>query len=1810
MPSTGVLKLVQAANDSIYLTVGATSLLGGNLPFFFFRSAVLIEGFHFRPFLYVIDSLLAFSNPTYSRVSYSLILTFALLFRMRGRYGELSLAFRSLYLYSLAYISNIQGRNKSLSTVLLLLYVTTLLSLQNIHTEIFLDHLPSHKADHLQKYGKEKVLGKKNRKWSRKEDEEEYSGPPVTNPAAKKCIFTLSSDQYISSGVFLYDQGELCLNMTYKKLIAKDRWKHLRETLKKWSSAKPKDLNEVLGDLTAHSIPYIIVNSTGVTYCPDLPSHPNKKSLRSILDYEVLVQTSDALLNANFHTSSIKQKFLWKDEQGIACSHISPIFDFSVHYTGTADLFPEPSEVKTKWVTKVPQAGQQSTAIPSSSSSSPVSVNPLTSVPSPNVSTTPIPDFPPPPVVLPGTTNTMTFSKSSTVDDTTVKTTALSAEHKPFYSITRLDGSLNRAVWEGNWKVADFSKVPKEVQERNSKTSRRGKTREYEDFINSGSYPSDDVMAALPGYELPRFKSKVRKVFASLEWTYETKLEPLRFNSRLNQGEATRVFLQLFALNYGTKHFWDKSGLCDLISRVYGLKTKIDGIKSYFGPGDYYFQRDGPIQIPKGQPLTLVRENGSVRKLNSMPDLKLYNNYELILPQSLKEFLEIEKSQTGNSLSKFCRSISVLDVDTFETSDGTVSRHVDSQGLSNHSSRFYEGLQFRFNVTRNAFSKWVMPVEAIQANAEMSCFSSDGELPYARLISKEKNALNVFIGGGTTSPKTAYMLQRMYSGKILSLWDDKADAGESFECQPFPHYEAYGEQGFSFGCFKFNRGSEKLHYYWKSHTVPFEVSCFEVKTGAKVIMRFPFSFRFHHPEVDNTHNSDSYRAPFVSAFEQHIHWPVGKNQGDGRLYMCLKGKHPNLTPITPATHSTLGLPLTTHYQLVANLSNMNPAERYNFYLEYTRKAGSESGLHEEILQETSVKILKTIELLDSLQLNSQNRLNGTLDCRKVVQRKVITDLQVRNNGYHHEKVMAMMSLRPEEVEHDLGVTRKHFEIFDSEDLLDFIFERLTGRKNRSKLVQKYDLTEGLQKVMAKKKFSRGEPQANLVKSERRCANCNGYPPIKYKWLNGFCEWCSYGCLSPEKGSSAYWFANNSCFPYLTKALGFEWPIVPRYPTNPNYKDKPVRDELVIPSSIRKFTEEGHTTVGGPTDTTLNKAIIRDGRVGRKEIGLDTRNVKDMPVSKPIYLVGIAFSALAGVFNVTPTLQVNTVLRRLFAKPESDGSLPEFEKLFRFMKTHNFIGQEGSYLNKGAIPFCPLDYSWIKQNMVRKCGLVKPSKTKGAPMPKMSEHEATVLLRNTLLMLNSEVWHVDMCQWMMLTSRYLEGLPHEPFWLTKFVPRRRSAYVRCLYKYSLEVSASGPFIPKVNFSFFIKREKETLLEDFTHSTAKINPRVICNADPISQVLAGPILKSATHMAHLAYDVDDTFTYFGGLGPSQQHYWLNEVLDGNYNCKVGSGAQGSMVAIENDFSKMDCCYSKAAFTFIRRVYEHWGLPVNEPMLSSIMEQWEKPYGAFNSGIKISAPIMNASGRSDTALMNVLINVAVQLSAYIQVFTNKDDLDAITPEEVQHFRANFRMAALGDDSITFFPDTAELGKRVADIVALYGFETRDMKIHKNFKHLTFLGMHAYPAVVDNKEVLAWGPTIGRFLFKHAYCEGEPTQPRRWLKDVAEASNLMFGWLPIIGELCRKEIQLLNRYENQAGVHYKVDVLKAVDEIFKYKAAFRYRRDISTDSRMSSFLLDVYGLSPRDLQGIVDQIDSVCVLPSLINTPTIVDMVRKDTG
>lgn len=376
---------------------------------------------------------------------------------------------------------------------------------------------------------------------------------------------------------------------------------------------------------------------------------------------------------------------------------------------------------------------------------------------------------------------------------------------------------------------------------------------------------------------------------------------------------------------------------------------------------------------------------------------------------------------------------------------------------------------------------------------------------------------------------------------------------------------------------------------------------------------------------------------------------------------------------------------------------------------------------------------------------------------------------------------------------------------------------------------------------------------------------------------------------------------------------------------------------------------------------------------------------------------------------------------------------------------------------------------------------------------------------------------------LLPDFFAEPMEVWDWWLTMPAHRRR-ALSQAIKDYERTGWKKG----YGNFSAFVKTE---LLPAFAKDRGYIVPltemsdRLIQAPHNVAHVVAGPILKPYVQRLKQCWTEDeDSFIFYASCKPERLQRWLR-ILD-----------DGPGFFFWMDFSMFDRTHSADSWKFMESLYGWHG-----EIFAAVMKAWRAPKGTCGP-FTYCAPVMNASGRDDTALANGVLNgFATYLSVTAAWF--RISLREVTVDHVRAMRAIFRLGVCGDDSLAKLPlvsaeRQAQLRADISSNLAEFGFEAKICS-STEVMDVVFLGMRPY----RTRSGLLWGRTIGRAAYKMGWCiKAEERDVMAWVTGVADAVVHTCSHVPVLYDMARRICQLR---EGAKRTEQRVDENKPWQEV-----------------------------------------------------------------
>jgi hypothetical protein len=378
----------------------------------------------------------------------------------------------------------------------------------------------------------------------------------------------------------------------------------------------------------------------------------------------------------------------------------------------------------------------------------------------------------------------------------------------------------------------------------------------------------------------------------------------------------------------------------------------------------------------------------------------------------------------------------------------------------------------------------------------------------------------------------------------------------------------------------------------------------------------------------------------------------------------------------------------------------------------------------------------------------------------------------------------------------------------------------------------------------------------------------------------------------------------------------------------------------------------------------------------------------------------------------------------------------------------------------------------------------------------------------------------------------KAIPIQPLtlqeWLASFPPARRRILTECATTW---FSQGKPLTGRdLMFQIFIKREWACRSEpagttEIMVPILHIKPRSILppfgppRLEDVGHLIVGPVTRAVLHRVKEIWN-SYNFVFYGSTDPATLDGWLQRNAD-------------AAVWLGNDYSAYDMSHSSYSWDFLEPLYnaalgEDW---IHSEHFAQVMRHWRAPRGkvhvkweSFTHLIRFFAIAMNASGRDDTALANVILNAFAMYLSLVAVHCDCEVAD-VTPAMVVHCMSELQLAVVGDDSLAALPRVTRSGRLwavaghdVATNVALFGFTSKSV-VTTRIHDAIFLGNRPYRV---NSEWV-WGPTLGRRLYKHHCCIHTHANPVAWLHGIVKMESEHLGFIPILGAMARRARELL---------------------------------------------------------------------------------------
>lgn len=428
------------------------------------------------------------------------------------------------------------------------------------------------------------------------------------------------------------------------------------------------------------------------------------------------------------------------------------------------------------------------------------------------------------------------------------------------------------------------------------------------------------------------------------------------------------------------------------------------------------------------------------------------------------------------------------------------------------------------------------------------------------------------------------------------------------------------------------------------------------------------------------------------------------------------------------------------------------------------------------------------------------------------------------------------------------------------------------------------------------------------------------------------------------------------------------------------------------------------------------------------------------------------------------------------------------------------------------------------------------------------------------------------------------------WLETMPSRRKKA----LLKGWTEYTRFGWKKQFKQFKSFVKRE---LLPGFSkkwYGLDKLDEmldRLINGPHEATHGIAGPKLKPKTKKLKKYWNVDSPI-FYGATDPGRLNAFLQRL------------AVPGKSYFWCDFSMFDRTHSEDSWRFVESFYHD----ISDPDFWKVMEAWRRPCGSIGP-FRFVAPVMNASGRDDTALANALLNgFATFLSATAALYGK--DLEELRVEDVRRAASDIVLSVCGDDSIGALPWMPE--ERMARFrtdfqknIEKFGFQAK-LVTSERLVDAVYLGHRPY--LVGGRWV--WGKTIGRASYKMGWVQNKDQDVMAHVTGIADMHMKCSRHVPVLSDLAAKivelrtgakrtpvEIEVNKPWEwTDSPGDYDDDTLRCVAETYSVKSTpgFPIERERT--------------VSVQDVRDLIGKIKAIERLPCVLNDELWEHMVFLD--
>lgn len=430
------------------------------------------------------------------------------------------------------------------------------------------------------------------------------------------------------------------------------------------------------------------------------------------------------------------------------------------------------------------------------------------------------------------------------------------------------------------------------------------------------------------------------------------------------------------------------------------------------------------------------------------------------------------------------------------------------------------------------------------------------------------------------------------------------------------------------------------------------------------------------------------------------------------------------------------------------------------------------------------------------------------------------------------------------------------------------------------------------------------------------------------------------------------------------------------------------------------------------------------------------------------------------------------------------------------------------------------------------------------------------------------------------------------WLSTMPSRRRRELARAMVLYQ----ASGWKPQDEWFNAFVKTE---CLPGFSQCKGpvflnmgdrpELGPlltmvdRLIQGPSNKSHCIAGPIIKPKLARLKEQWCVDSPI-FYASTTPDKLQAFLNRLV------------QPARRYFWCDFTMFDTTHSDDSWDFVESFYSSDSVD-----FAKVLKCWRRPKGRIGP-FKYRAPVMNASGRDDTALANGLLNGFATYLSIAAAYRGVSVLQ-LTAEDLHKTQSDLVLGVCGDDSVFSLPNTTPAGfiTAVEDNIKGFGFipklGTSDIP-----EDAVFLGHRP----VDSVNGYYWCRTLGRALYKFGWVVTNGLSPVEkdflaHITGVADMHSRVSRGCPILYEMACKILELRKGAKRSFVRAEDLPYYNFGEHVDGYDV-------LSLRSLSRAYSKHNVLVTPADFKEVLDQVAQLRALPAVIDHWLLRHMVNVD--